>query len=271
MNLYKLRALWVLGLASWIGGILYLCLTGDWVWPLISVIVAKAVIVPANHIAMHRYFAHKSFSTTKNKHKFLAWTTVLIGAGSPILYATSHRHHHKYSDTELDVHSPRNGVLESSCLWEIKPFEWFKDVKKVRVIPKDLLRDPTVRFIHENYFSIWGIIIIASIVLGLVTTWKAPLFIIFCPLGWYIFGRGLFNTKAHLKGMFSYRNFDTPDDSQNNLWMHWFMLGEGLHNNHHAYPNEYNQAMKPGEWDIAAWIIDKFFLVDATDSKAYKL
>src|SRR5205085_10906322 len=43
----------------------------------------------------------------------------------------------------------------------------------------------------------------------------------------------LVNSAAHLWG---YRNYDTPDDSRNNIWVAILAAGEGWHNNHHADP-----------------------------------
>lgn len=263
MNLYKLRTIWVTGIVCWLFSLAYGFHTGDWTWPIVAFLVSKIVAVPAHHIAMHRYFAHRSFLTTRARHKFLCWVSVLLGAGNPVLYATSHRHHHQFSDKEQDLHSPKNSILDSLGLWEIKPFEWFRDVKKVRTLPKDIIRDPDVQFIYHHYFKIWAGIAVISITLGVLISWKIPVFIVGAPLGWYVFGSGLFaNTVNHTSNWLSYRNFDTPDNSQNNKWIHWYTLGEGLHNNHHANPRAYDQAMKPGEFDFTGWCIKKFFAVE---------
>lgn len=269
MNIYKLRTIWALGLLSWGFSLIYPFFSSEWLWTILAFLISKIVVIPANHIAMHRYFAHRSFVTTKKKHVFLTWASVLIGAGSPILYATSHRHHHRYSDEDLDIHSPKNSIKESLGLWEIKPFEWFNKIKQVRILPKDLIRDPTIKFVHHNYFKIWSCLIVFSLVLGLID-WHIPIFILFAPLGWYIFGSGVFvTTLSHVPTSISYRNFETSDRSQNNKWIHWYTLGEGLHNNHHAYPSEYNQAMKKGEFDFSGWLVKKYFIVDRNDPRAY--
>ena len=270
MNVYKLRSIWAAGIFCWIFSIGYGFNTGDWTWPIIAFLVSKIVVIPANHIAMHRYFTHRSFETTKWKHKFLTWTSVLIGAGSPILYATSHRHHHRYSDELLDIHSPKNSIIESLGMWELKPFSWFHTEKKVRTLPKDLIRDPTIKFVHHNYFKIWVVIAVLSIFVGIFINWKIPVFIIGAPLGWYIFGSGVFvTTLSHINTRVSYRNFETTDNSQNNKWIHWYTLGEGLHNNHHAFPNAYDQAMAPGEFDFSGWLVKKFF--DTPSEYSYKI
>jgi stearoyl-CoA desaturase (delta-9 desaturase) len=271
MNIYKLRTIWALGILSWVISFIYPFFTSDWSWTILAFIISKIVVIPSNHIAMHRYFAHRSFTTTKNKHIFLTWISVLIGAGSPILYATSHRHHHKYSDQEFDIHSPKNNIWESLGLWEIKPFEWFNKVKQVRTLPKDLIRDPVIKFVHHNYFKIWGVLILFFVILGILIDWRIPVFILFAPLGWYIFGSGLFvTTLSHITTKISYRNFDTTDNSQNNKWIHWYTLGEGLHNNHHAHPTSYDQAMAKGEFDFSGWLVKKVFLIQE-NQKEWKI
>jgi stearoyl-CoA desaturase (delta-9 desaturase) len=262
MNIYKLRTIWALGVFCWLFSFYYGFNTGDWTWPIITFIISKIVVIPANHIAMHRYFTHRSFKTSEWKHKFLTWSSVLIGAGSPILYAASHRHHHRHSDDIYDIHSPKNSVIESLGMWELKPQSWFFEEKKVRIIPKDLIRDSTVRFVHTHYYKIWLCIGVFSLILGFLFTWKIPVFIVFAPLGWYVFGSGVFvTTLSHIKIPGSYRTFETSDNSQNHKWIHWYTLGEGLHNNHHAKSDAYDQAMRPGEFDFSGWLVKKIFAI----------
>ncbi|MCZ6783530.1 MAG: fatty acid desaturase, partial [Proteobacteria bacterium] len=44
--------------------------------------------------------------------------------------------------------------------------------------------------------------------------------------GWIV------NSLGHAIGG---RNFETPDDSRNNAWAAWLVMGEGYQNNHHRY------------------------------------
>lgn len=264
--------IWAAGISCWIFSFIYGFHTGEWMWPLITFLISKIVVIPANHICMHRYLTHRSFVTTKPMHKFLCYSTVLLGAGPPTMYISGHRHHHRHSDEELDIHSPVNSVVESLGLWEIKPVDWFVKTKKMKLDIRDWIKDPTFKFIHNNYFKIWGVMTIIALLLGVLVSWKIPVFILFGPVGWYIFGSGVFiTTISHIKTPWSYRNFETSDNSQNNKWVHWYTMGEGLHNNHHAKPNEYNQAMAPGEFDIAGWIVENYVKVDPNSEKAYKV
>ena len=61
----------------------------------------------------------------------------------------------------------------------------------------------------------------------------------------------LVNSATHTWG---YRNFETGEKSTNLWWVALFGLGEGWHNNHHAYPNSARHGMKPWELDIS-WMM----------------
>ena len=74
--------------------------------------------------------------------------------------------------------------------------------------------------------------------------------------------------KKYIKSNFShtnlipgnYRNYDLDDNSRNLPgWTNLLLLGEGYHHNHHAHPWNYDNAEHPGEWDLSAAIIRRFF------------
>ena len=263
-NMQKDEIIWALKTnlfwwGSWLSlifSIAYTVITGEWWWLAGAFVMQKFISPFANGIALHRYFTHRSFKTGPIRHKFLLWVSVLASAGSPISYATQHRHHHRYTDKPQDLHSPHISMSEAFGFWAIKPQSWYYDVKQLRDLPKDLIRLPDVAFVHRHYYTIWFIIFAISFAIS----WKM-LFLFTLPyVGLYLLGSALFvNIGSHIKLPGSYRNFDTDDHSYNNKWIHWYTWQEGLHNNHHRYPAEYDQAMKPGEFDIAAWVIKKFF------------
>ena len=79
------------------------------------------------------------------------------------------------------------------------------------------------------------------------------------PAGFSWWSSAVLSLPLHLPSQ-GYRNFNTDDETVNSHFWNWLTLGEGLHNNHHAKPGEYNFAFtkRPREWDISAVIIDKF-------------
>ena len=70
-----------------------------------------------------------------------------------------------------------------------------------------------------------------------------------------IFAAGGINGAGHYWG---YRNFNTNDDSTNMSPIAFFIGGEELHNNHHAFPTAAKFSLKPWEFDIG-WMYIKIF------------
>lgn len=256
-SISKYRPIWLIGIIGLFSSICYTVYYGEWMYWLASYIYFRVLWFFTNGIGLHRYFAHRTFKTGPLRHQFLCWISVLGGAGSPFSWAIHHRHHHRHSDTENDLHSPKfNKFLSFTGLWAILPLEWWQH-KQVNVIPRDLYRDKTVMFINHNYSLIWFLIFTLSILID----WKFCLFFVMAPVGWNLLHGSVTNCLSHMKLPGSYRNHNTLDNSYNNTVVNWYLLGEGLHNNHHAEPGNYNQAHAPGEFDLGAWIIKKFFYV----------
>jgi stearoyl-CoA desaturase (delta-9 desaturase) len=218
-------------------------------WFVISLVYYKIFVgLLGNQIGQHRYFSHNSFKTGPKRHLLLSAASTLTGI-SPIVYAGIHRHHHVHSDTEKDPHSPLKSIWHSFIGWTIN------NELKVRQ-PVDLIKNPVVIFTHKNIIYILGCIIL----LTALADWKISVFCVLAGFGWNSLHMGLFRTVGvHIKLPASYRNFETTDNSWNNKIIQMIDIGEGLHNNHHQYPNRYNQAVTDKEFDPAGWIIDKFF------------
>jgi len=206
-------------------------------------------------IGLHRYFAHRNFKTGTWRHRFLAIGTVITGSGSILTWASHHAHHHTHSDTPMDVHSPNDGWWHTAFSWALSSTEYFIKEKKI-IVPRHLLKDKLVVWLHYNYFMVWGV----SIVVLTLIDWKFALFGLLAPAGWNILsGNILANLSTHIKLFGSYKTFNTNDNSYNNKFIQALAFGEGLHNNHHHDASKYDQAMKLGEFDPAGWIVKKFF------------
>jgi stearoyl-CoA desaturase (delta-9 desaturase) len=258
-SMFKYRFMWTLGVVGLFGTLGYTVYSGCWGYWLLSYVYFRCLWFFTNNIGLHRYFSHRGYKTGPKRHKFLAWITVLAGVGSPFTWTIHHRHHHRYSDKDKDLHSPHESSWRSiTGSWAIKDINWWVNEKQVRTLPKDLVRDPTVMFIHQNYYKFWAIIFLSALIFG---GWQFCLFFVMQPVGWNLFHGALVNYFNHTPWPGSYRNYDSEDTSYNNKYIHWFLLGEGLHNNHHAQPYNISQAHRPGEFDPAAWVIRRYFEV----------
>lgn len=259
------RILWTIMSISGPAALVYGIYNQEWFWLLGSLLMTPIIGGGVGiDVAMHRYLSHRSFSVSKTKHYILSILAFLAGQGSSIHYACVHRHHHKYSDTPQDIHSPKYGTkLYSGWLFLVKDLVPKLDTR-VKMGMRDLLNDPINRWLDEWYYHLWA----AIIILGLLISWKALLFLILLPAWKGYLEIFMTNVLMHTKSFGSYQNFNTGDNSQNLRWYAWFCLGQGMHNNHHAYPGAYNLNLMPQDLDLAGKFIEKF-LVEKDPQKVY--
>ena len=222
-------------------------------------------------IGFHRFLTHAGFKTSSA----IVWTLGILGSmaveGNLIWWVATHRRHHRHSDKEMDPHSPhagRNagflgaakGLLHAHVGWTF--YNEFNQTDQTRYAP-DLIGDPRMATINR-LFPLWVVLglLIPTLIAGVVTwTWTGAL------LG-FIWG-GLVrvfmvhhvtwsvNSICHFWGS---RDHETGDESRNNALMGLLGLGEGWHNNHHAFPTSARHGL---EW----WQIDPSWLVICLMSK----
>jgi stearoyl-CoA desaturase (delta-9 desaturase) len=201
----------------------------------------------------HRYFAHKTFRTSRSAQFFFA----VIGSASvqrgPLWWASHHRNHHRHADTELDLHSPKHGFLFSHMGWFLTRRGFRTDWSVIN----DLTKFPELRILDR--FDVVVPILLATGLYFLghwlesahpeLNTSGGQLLI----WGFFISTVVLFhatvtiNSLAHRYGS---RRYDTRDTSRNNWWLALLTFGEGWHNNHHFFPGSARQGFKWWEFDI---------------------
>jgi stearoyl-CoA desaturase (delta-9 desaturase) len=212
--------------------------------------------IVGNHVAMHRYFTHRSFTTGPIREKFLALTSILLTTGSPVTWAMLHRHHHRYSDTDKDVHSPHSigSINVLFGIWEYYKMDYFIQ-RGALTGCRDLMRNKFLMFLDRHYYKIWALLIITT----LLISWKITIFFLLGPGGYIHFAGGIVNTIGHYNFPGSYRNHDTQDLSYNHPIWGIYSGGEGFHNNHHARQNSAYIGEKWFEIDISGIVIKLFF------------
>lgn len=221
-----------------------------WAWLAASLVYYKMVVgLVGNQIAQHRYFSHRSFQTSAKKEWLLYFASLTTGV-NPVFYALAHRHHHRHSDQPQDLHSVYN------CWTDVfspltKKTSYSGEVKITRVLSASL------RKINNH----WLWMFLFYITVSAAIDWRVAVFMTLTGPAWNYMHMILFRVwLVHVKLPGSYRNFDTSDQSYNHRLIHAFDLGEGLHNNHHQYPNRYDQAITSGEFDLAGYVVRKFFM-----------
>ncbi len=207
----------------------------------------------------HRYFSHKTYSTSRGGQFVLALaagTTVQRGA---LWWAYHHRHHHQHSDEAEDAHSPHvHGFWWSHIGWITSRRNFPTDYTRIR----DLARFPELVFL--NRFDIAVPVLFAAALFGLgrflaqaapaLETNGAQLLVwgFFISTTVLFHGTACINSLAHLIGR---RRFATSDDSRNSLLLSLITLGEGWHNNHHRYMSATRQGFYWWEIDITYYLL----------------
>ena len=94
----------------------------------------------------HRYFSHRSYSTSRPFQFVLAFLVQSTTQKSVLWWAAKHRHHHLHSDTPHDVHSPRHrGFFYSHVGWIFYRQHDLTDLVKVA----DFAAFPELKWLHR--------------------------------------------------------------------------------------------------------------------------
>ena len=202
----------------------------------------------------HRYFAHRSFRTSRA----LQFTFAVIGAScvqrGPLWWAAQHRDHHRHADTERDPHSPRHrGFLWSHAGWFLTPGAF---ATRDDAVP-DLRRFPELGWLDRYDIAVPVALAVALYVLGRSVgaafphtgTSGAQLLV----WGFFVSTVVLFHATVTINSLahrFGSRRFATADDSRNNWLLALLTFGEGWHNNHHHFPGSARQGFRWWEIDL---------------------
>ena len=192
---------------------------------------------------MHRYYSHKSFELNPILKWMFTVIAVLTGRGSILGWVYLHRLHHAYSDQEKDPHSPHNLGYKMFGFGHMK-----KQEGEMKIFLVKELMTPEQLFIHKWYMLLLipVLIIFALIDLQLFYwAWIVPAMLI-------QFSTSNFNYFGHTHG---YRNYETKDQSRNNILLWPIILGEAWHNNHHADAKNLSTRHKFWEIDPLEWLI----------------
>lgn len=226
-------------------------------------------------VGYHRLFTHRSFET-------YPWMKFLIGvAGSmavegPIRkWVATHRRHHQHSDDHEDPHSPHHhhhlgglrgmfrGLVHAHVGWLMVP-----DAPGLSKYVPDLMKDRVVKFVSRT-FPVWVLagLLIPTVLGGLLTdlgTWSwtgALLGYLWGGLARIFFVHHVtwsINSICHVWGT---RPFKSHDESRNNAFFGVFGMGEGWHNNHHAFPTSARHGLRWWELDASYVLIRAMALV----------
>jgi stearoyl-CoA desaturase (Delta-9 desaturase) len=194
----------------------------------------------------HRYFSHRAYETSRGFQFVLAVLAQSTSQKSVLWWAANHRDHHLHSDTELDVHSPRHtGFIYSHVGWIFSRGQETMNVNRIA----DFAKYPELMWLHR--YEQLPAFVLAVLCLA-VAGWPGLIVGFFWSTVAVYHGTFCINSLAHLVGK---RRYVTGDDSRNNWLLAIITMGEGWHNNHHAYQSSARQGFRWWEYDPTFYLL----------------
>lgn len=195
-------------------------------------------------IGYHRMLTHRAFETNGVVKAMLLIFGSMAVEGAANAWVANHAKHHMHSDREGDPHSPVHGFIHSHWGW----LSEFASIDTGKYAP----------WVQEDRVAVW---VSKTFPLWVTMGYVIP----FAIAGWegLVWG-GLFrqlavqnvtfavNSVCHRWGA---RPFNTTDLSRNNWIVGVLGMGEGWHNNHHAFPVSAFHGLRWWEFDLSGEII----------------
>ncbi|ORX81221.1 hypothetical protein K493DRAFT_242094 [Basidiobolus meristosporus CBS 931.73] len=210
----------------------------------------------------HRLWSHKSYSATLPLQIVYAFVGAGAVQGSIKWWSRGHRAHHRHTDTDKDPYSAQKGLIYSHIGWLImKP----EPGKIGHADTSDLNKDPVVMTQHKYYayLALFAGFIFPTLVAGFGWgDWRGGYF--FAAVARLVFlhhSTFCVNSLAHYLGE---QNFDDKHSPRDHIITALVTFGEGYHNFHHEFPQDYRNAIKFYQYDPTKWFIRTCALVGLT-------
>jgi stearoyl-CoA desaturase (delta-9 desaturase) len=237
-------------------------------WTYLGLLVGMSAISGLGiTVGFHRLCTHKSFETPAAIRYILAAAGSMAVQGPVIQWCAEHRKHHQLSDEPGDPHSPHAGPAGSwgEGIWATLRGAYHAHVGWLFVgrsvglkkYSQDLRADPVLVAVNRQ-FVLWVVVglLLPAVLGGLITmSWMGVLLgflwgglvrvFLVHHVTWSV------NSVCHLWGT---RPFESGDESCNNVMVAMLAMGEGWHNNHHAFPTSARHGLRWWELD-ASWLL----------------
>ena len=222
---------------------------GWWGMGLVLLVFTQLTIFAVT-LYLHRSQAHRGVDFHPVIAHFFRFWTWLTTSMITKEWVAIHRKHHAKVETDEDPHSPVTKGI-GMVFW--RGVELYREARAMRADIEQYGRGAPDDWIERHLYTPHAnlgpvaLLVINSMLFGLpgVALWAIQ-------MAWIPFwAAGVINGLGHWWG---YRNFESADTSTNlTPWAFW-VGGEELHNNHHAFPSSARFSMRRWEFDIG-WAV----------------
>lgn len=222
--------------------------------PALGNVIAACVLLYITGLSItggyHRYYSHRSYKTNPFVESVLLFFASMSAQGSALRWSFDHRIHHAHVDTDDDPYSINKGFWYAHCAWILE--------KPRTIEPKivsDLLKNKLVVFQHKYYKPI---LILSNVIAFLFCGWLfndylgAFVLVLWLRMfalhhfTWFI------NSLAHMWGD---KPFSQELSAVDNYFLSMLTFGEGYHNYHHTFANDYRNGIRWFHFDPTKWLI----------------
>ena len=214
-------------------------------WSDVTLLLVMYILVALGvTVGYHRMLTHRSF----NPHPLVKSLFLILGSmaleGPALEWAATHVKHHSVADREGDPHSPVEGFFHAHIGWIFKD-----NLAPADIYCKHLLKDRIVIFISKTFLLWVGLSLLVPFLIG---GWQGLLWgglvriFLAHHVTWSV------NSVCHTFGK---REFETNDQSRNEWVVGLLAMGEGWHNNHHAFPRSAFHGLHWWQFDLSGYVI----------------
>jgi stearoyl-CoA desaturase (Delta-9 desaturase) len=198
----------------------------------------------------HRLYSHNTYKTHPAVEAVLLFFGSLATQGSVLRWANDHRLHHAFVDTDKDPYSVKKGLLHAHILWML-----FKTQEIDPKVVSDLKRSKMLVFQDKHYVFC---MIAANVLAFLFVGWMVGDFLGAFIFAWWVRLFALHHTTWCINSLAHYwgtRFYSQEESAVDNYLISLLTYGEGYHNYHHTFANDYRNGIRWYHFDPAKWLI----------------
>lgn len=201
-------------------------------------------------VGYHRYYSHKTFKVGKRLEAILLFFGSMAAQDSVLRWAFEHRMHHAHVDTDDDPYAITKGFWYAHMGWLFK-----RPVPIEKKVVADLMQNPLVMFQHRHALTS---MIVTNAIAFFFTGWLLNDYIgafvisLWFRMFWLHHFTWFINSLAHTWGD---KPFSEEQSAVNNFVISFLTFGEGYHNYHHTYANDYRNGVRWYHFDPSKWLI----------------
>lgn len=226
-------------------------LTGSTWWVVLAyALAATQLTIFSVTLFLHRSQAHRAVDfhpAVEHVFRFWTWLTTAMVTRE---WVAIHRKHHARVETAEDPHSPVHHGIQR-VFWH--GVELYQDARQDRGMVEQYGLGTPDDWLERRVYAAMPWLGPTLLALALIAAFGAVGLAVWAVrMLWIPFwAAGVVNGLGHWWG---YRNYETDDRSTNlTPWAFW-IGGEELHNNHHAFPSSAKFALRRFEFDIG-WLV----------------